>query len=469
MTGLPGTDFYELMEASLGAEAVGVLKSALNESPSVSVRFNPSKIGKVNGLTDNVLPQYLPVHWSKYGCIMNERPIFTLDPLYHAGLYYVQDSSAMFVGEICRKCFPDVTGRPVRVLDLCASPGGKTTDLAASLRQRYGDSFILVSNEVMAQRAGILAENAARWGDPNVVVTNADPSAFAGLEGFFDMIVADVPCSGEGMFRKDEGAVAQWSLENVEKCAARQKRIIADVWPSLRDGGVLVYSTCTFNKYENDLNVKWIASELGASAMTLDKYEGVIGTGCGYSLVPGFVPGEGQYCGALRKEGGRGSARLKPGKSKSKAGDVSGIHLFDAPMSIRAKGDLLVAVPEAVASEVDAVAANVRTIMSGVAVGMLKGKDLVPDADLAMSIALAEDAFPRVELDVQTALKFLSKDAGLIFDGAPSGILLICCAGLPLGFVKNIGRRCNNLLPQARRIRMEVRYSAPLWMKIEER
>ena len=146
----------------------------------------------------------------------------------------------MFVGHVFRRLLETILEKGyVRVLDLCAAPGGKTTDLAASLREAFGDRFILVSNEVMKQRAGVLADNVALWGDPNVIVTSDDPHAFAALPEFFDMVVADVPCSGEGLFRKDEEAQRQWSEDNVALCEARQRRIIADMWPCLKKGGVL--------------------------------------------------------------------------------------------------------------------------------------------------------------------------------------------------------------------------------------
>ncbi|MBP5625824.1 MAG: RsmB/NOP family class I SAM-dependent RNA methyltransferase, partial [Bacteroidales bacterium] len=161
----------------------------------------------------------------------------------------------------------DAKQRPIRVLDLCAAPGGKTTDLAASLREAYGDGFVLVANEVMKARVGVLDDNVARWGDPNVVVTSVDPAAFARLEGYFDIIVADVPCSGEGMFRKDPRAREEWSPAVVELCAARQKRILADVWPALREGGWLLYSTCTYEAAENDENLAWAAAELGGKIL----------------------------------------------------------------------------------------------------------------------------------------------------------------------------------------------------------
>ena len=241
--------FKKYLEDAIGCDNALVAFSAFDEPASVAVRYNPFKSkARMTGE---------PVLWSKYGLLLEERPVFTLDPCFHAGAYYVQDSSSMFVGDVFRKLLGEFDiphDRPLRVLDLCAAPGGKTTDLATSLREICGDNFILVANEVMKQRAGILAANVALWGDPNVVVTSDDPKAFTSFAGHFDIILADVPCSGEGMFRKDEQACEQWSTDNVALCEGRQRRIIADVWPSLSDGGLLVYSTCTFNRYENDGN-----------------------------------------------------------------------------------------------------------------------------------------------------------------------------------------------------------------------
>ena len=257
------------------------------------------------------------VPWNRYGVMLGERPRFVMDPVFHAGCYYVQDSSAMVVGHMVREHLDrfEGLGRPVRVLDLCAAPGGKTTDLAASLRERFSDGFQLVANEVMRGRASVLCDNVAVWGDPNVIVTSCDPKAFAKLEGYFDIIVTDVPCSGEGMFRKDPKAVEDWSPEAVNLCAARQKRILADVWPALRQGGLLVYSTCTFEEAENDSNVEWAASELGAEVIEYDysSLPGVIPTRTGGLLVPGFVEGEGQFVSVLGKTSPSGSTRLEPG------------------------------------------------------------------------------------------------------------------------------------------------------------
>lgn len=376
---------------------------------SVSIRLNPFK--GCDG------PAGTPVPWNPYGRMLDSRPSFTLDPLFHAGCYYVQDSSAMYVGHIFRKYLHKVSGggRHLRVLDLCAAPGGKTTDLAASLRELYGSDFTLVSNEVMKARTSILCDNVAVWGDPAVTVTSVDPAAFARMGAWFDVIVADVPCSGEGMFRKDERAREEWSPAVVDLCAARQRRILADVWPSLREGGLLIYSTCTYETSENDDNLIWAAEELGGEIIAPDnEYAdyGVELTSCGNLLRAGVVPGEGQWVGALLK-----TSAQKIGRN----------------ISIQ----------------------DLRPLRSGIVKGVQKGKDFIPDADYALSMDFVGEDYPSVELDLQTALKYLHRDALVLPDVAP-GYNVVRYKGHPLGFVKNIGSRCNNLLPKGRRILMNV-------------
>lgn len=451
--------FREMMEEAIGQERARVAFSAFDSPASCSVRLNPLKYN-----ASACLPEGEKVEWSPFGRILAGRPKFTLDPAFHSGCYYVQDSSSMFVGHLFREVLKTVAsdGRMLKVLDLCAAPGGKTTDLAASLRAAVGENFILVSNEVMKQRAGVLADNVALWGDPNVVVTNDDPKAFSGMKGWFDLIVADVPCSGEGMFRKDEEAVAQWSEDNVELCRTRQRRIIADVWDALAPGGIMIYSTCTFNRRENDGNVKWIADNLGAELIINDlDGRGVIRTECGYSLVPGFVPGEGQYCASLRKTSGldwKSSASFRQSKYKAlddKALAVKINGLFTLPVVLKLKGETVVAVPENISAEVTFAEAFLHVIAAGTAVGTIKGKDLVPDADLALSVILRDGAFPSVEVDRETALKFLHRDA-IAPPVAERGYVLLKYGSRGLGFVKNLGNRCNNLHPMSRRIRMDI-------------
>lgn len=360
------------------------------------------------------------VPWNEHGVLLNERPSFTLDPLFHAGCYYVQDSSAMFVGYLFRKILEQYytdTSRtqPLRVLDLCAAPGGKTTDLAASLRSSFSSNFQLVSNEVMKARASVLCDNVALWGDSNVVVTSVDPAAFASFKGYFDIIVADVPCSGEGMFFKDPKARQMWSPEVVNLCASRQKRILADVWPALKSGGVLVYSTCTYESVENDDNLFWVAQELGGQIIEpKNEYSeyGVELTQYGSLLRDGVVPGEGQWVGALIKT---------------------------AEQSVSRNVDL----------------SQLRPLRYGISKGELKGKDFIPNPDWALSIDFDINEYPSIELSLETALKFLHRDS-LVLKDAPIGYNVITYQAHPLGFVKNIGQRCNNLLPKGRRILMNI-------------
>ena len=456
-----GDTFRKYMEEAIGRDNALVAFSALDAPASVSVRLNPFK--------PSPAAEGEPVLWAEHGRKLPQRPVFTLDPLFHAGAYYVQDSSSMFVGHAFRKLLAKVhkpEGRPLRVLDLCAAPGGKTTDLAASLREALGDGFILVSNEVMKARAGVLAANVALWGDPNVVVTSDDPSAFLSLPGYFDIILADVPCSGEGMFRKDEEAVRQWSEDNVALCQARQRRILADVWPSLAPGGIFIYSTCTFNRYENDLNVLWAAGELGAECLfsedVLGGMPGVIRTEVGYSLVPGHVDGEGQYCSALRKTSeiefremkGRPS---KPSRNVKEQPLPKGLDaLVTRNVVFRQKGETVIAIPENISSDVSALEQVLHVIAAGCALGTVKGKNFIPDADLALSIMLSPEAYPAADVDKEKALAFLHRDA-VAFPDAPLGYLLVRYQGIPLGFVKNLGNRCNSLHPQSRRIRMDIK------------
>ncbi len=410
--------FVSSLENQLGAEDAARALKAMADEPSVSVRLNPFKRPQDGKLP--ILEGASAVPWSPYGYILAKRPVFTLHPLFHAGVYYVQDSSAMFAGWAFRSLLERFPERPLRVLDLCAAPGGKTTDLAASLREACGDAFLLVSNEVMRQRAAVLSDNVAVWGDPNVMVTSVDPAAFAAFPGFFDIIVADVPCSGEGMFRKDEKAVADWSPGTVELCAARQRRILADVWPALRGGGALLYSTCTFGEAEDDWNLAWAAEELGGDIVPPENPFGIRTTRYGHLLFPGEVPGEGQWVGALVKDGTPGEKDIRP--------------------SLEASVEAL---------------QRLRPLRYGVVEGIWKGKDFIPDPDWAMSIFFDRTSFPEAPVDKQTALHFLHRDT-IVLGDAPLGYNVITYRGVPLGFVKNLGRRCNNLHPQSRRIRMDI-------------
>ncbi len=460
--------FRKYLEEVFGSRGAAKILAALGCPPSVSVRLNPAKwkAGEY-GLTEIAGEKVSrKVPWCDNGFLLEKRPVFTLDPALHSGSYYVQDSSSMFVGFVFRQVLGKMAGSPVRVLDLCAAPGGKTTDMASGLREALGDGFLLVSNEVMKNRAGTLADNVALWGDPNVAVTSADPAAFAGLTGFFDIILTDVPCSGEGMFRKDGEAAEQWSEETVALCAARQRRILADVWPALAPGGTLIYSTCTFNRLENDGNVEWIASELGAELQNIDcPFDGPMRTDCGFSLAPGYVPGEGQYCAVLKKYGDERFGKEhherlgaeRHGRRENAGTALRGLaEMFSTGVSFRERNGLTIAVPRLTEAELAAVEGVLKPVSAGVAVGTMKGDCLVPSADLALSSILRDGAFPDAPLDKKAALEFLHRDS-IKLEDSPLGYVSVSYNGCRLGFVKNIGSRCNNLHPMSRRILMNIR------------
>ncbi|MBR3743781.1 MAG: rRNA cytosine-C5-methyltransferase [Bacteroidales bacterium] len=438
-------EFIDSTRAVFEDRADAVLEALAAGEAVTAVRANPAKIS-ASLLHDRFAAAGEFVPWCGDAFYLEERPVFSLDPLLHAGAYYVQDPSAMFVGAVAKKVISE-SEVPLKVLDLCAAPGGKSTAIAAALRP----SDLLVSNEVIGSRTSVLAENMVKWGSSNAIVTNNDPKDFAQAAATFDLILADVPCSGEGMFRKDAGAVAEWSPENVRLCAARQRRIIADVWPSLKEGGWLIYSTCTFNSSENDGNVEWICRELGAEVVPL---KGAIVTKYGLQFAPGITRGEGQYVALLRKtlpvKSGRQGKSSKSAKSIKCDWVQPGMTCYEVETSA---GKMLKAYPSNLESEIRSIESILKVIRSGVAVASIKGRDLIPQADLALSQAFNCQAFPFIELIRNQALQFLRCEALQIPD-APKGFLTVTYEHLPLGFVKNLGTRANNLFPQAWRLRM---------------
>ncbi|MDP4205919.1 MAG: RsmB/NOP family class I SAM-dependent RNA methyltransferase, partial [Bacteroidota bacterium] len=299
------SDFEKRMQQQLGNDFDSFVRSLDTPSP-VSIRINPYKTDKIPDLTR--------VPWSTTGFYLPARPSFTLDPLFHAGVYYVQEPSSMFVEQVLKQHSERETGR--RILDLCAAPGGKSTHILSLI----GATDLLVSNEVIRQRSQILAENVSKWGQPNNIVTCNDPSAFGKLKSFFDIILIDAPCSGEGLFRRDAKAMDEWSVDNTRLCAQRQQRIIADVWDSLSDNGILIYSTCTYNPGENEDNLQWISQNYDVEFLSLEIpaewgiHEIRKGECVGYSFMPHRTQGEGFFLSAIRKRGSE--LRANPFKDK---------------------------------------------------------------------------------------------------------------------------------------------------------
>lgn len=447
-------DFISTVKPLLG-EQWESFKDALEEASPVSIRLNPAKPTDGTSLD-------MPVPWSQTGFYLNERPSFTFDPLFHAGTYYVQEASSMFIEQVFEQY---VQGEDVNILDLCAAPGGKSTHIASLISR----NSLLVSNEVIRPRANILSENITKAGFPNVIVTNSDPSDMGKLANLFDIILVDAPCSGEGMFRKDPEALKEWSLANVQLCKERQQRIVADVWDSLKPGGILIYSTCTYNRSENEDNVIWIRDTLGAEVLPLkiDEEWGVAPSYDKdlpvYHFFPHRAKGEGFFIAALRKSGEMVSNNRSSGKGKRNKKDKRQ-KLKDLPQEFKNyllnpeeytffdKEDSWFAFPLVHHEVFQEIVSATRLVSAGIYVGEMKGKDFIPQHSLAMSLDLNEEAFSCYEIDRETAIKYLRKEA-MSFPDLPKGYILLTYKKVPLGFVKNIGNRANNLYPNEWRIR----------------
>lgn len=522
MPNLP-SEFIERTRQLMGEAECNALCRALQADEPVSIRTNTGKNAPAP-------PQAHPVPWTDNGFYLNRRPAFTFDPLFHAGFYYVQEAASMFIAQAVRR----YVNRPVVMLDLCAAPGGKSTLVRNCLPQ----GSLLVANEVMRARSQVLAENLIKWGNPEVIVTNNDPADFSRLEERFDVILTDVPCSGEGMFRKDDRAISEWSSEGVELCWKRQRRIVADIWPCLKQGGILIYSTCTFNREENEDNVAWIASTLGAEVLPVDTETewGITGNLTGedfpvYRFLPHHTSGEGLFVAVLRKKpdseagnsgftgentrreeadgchAGNGgewfadgispsgdSEEEKPasvysrrtiaetiytdaerrgrkaegfrkggkGKAMQKGSKVSGVSFpketeawiqHAGNFSFRMEDTLAIAIPADYAGFYDELKESLRILHAGITLAELKGKDWMPSHTLAMSTVLCKDAFPQTDLTLAQALSYLRREAIILDSSVPKGYVLVTYRHVPLGFVKNLGNRANNLYPQEWRIR----------------
>ena len=425
------------------------LTEALGKPSPVSVRINPHKWAQpVSG--------YKKVLWEPQGYYLPVKPLFTPDPLFHAGVYYPQEASSMFTGEVFRQVTSGM--EDVRVLDLCGAPGGKSTHLSALI----ADRGFLVANEVIRSRAAVLAENITKWGIGNTIVTQNDPAAFASLPSFFDVIVADAPCSGEGMFRNPV-AVHEWSLQNAKLCSERQRRIVMEVWPSLKPGGILIYSTCTFNPAENEDNISWFRDSTASESIGIDiggstGIEPVRHTGTeGYAFHPGKVEGDGFFIAILRKTEGKSDSHLRirtvSQKPSAKTSDMAGQMLTIVSDRLITSGNriLALATDRNVFSYVDE---RLNVIKAGTMIGETKNDSFIPAHDLAMSVKQKEGAWPVYDANYDEAVAFIRLGQFRI-EEMPRGRVLIRYRGIPLGFVNNLGNRINNGYPQAWRMRME--------------
>ncbi len=445
--------FRERILREAGADGAALLEALAATGPVTGVRLNPRKPAD----TAELLRGAGAVPWCEGAFTLPGRPEFTLDPLFHAGAYYVQDPSSAVHYTIVKRLTED--GRPVRVLDLCAAPGGKATAALSALPE----GSLLVANEVMPQRAAALAENTAKWGHPAVAVTSAQAGRFALLGPLFDLIILDAPCSGEGMMRKEPVAVSQWSERLVEGCAALQREIAADAIRALRPGGVLLYSTCTFSRQENEEMVRHFVEEYGMESigLGLERYgvpRGWSDEYC-YRFMPHLTRGEGLFVAALRLPGDAPSAPLpklgKRGKTPASGGLPQWLAGQERYTPIEAGGGISMLAPGLAAAVERLRGAAIRILRAGVPLGTPKGRDFVPAPELALSTALRPDAFPDMPLCREEALSYLRRDAVTLPPAAPRGFVTASYGGLRLGFLKNIGNRANNLFPDRWKIKFK--------------
>jgi NOL1/NOP2/fmu family ribosome biogenesis protein len=364
----------------------------------------------------------------------------------------------MFMEQFIRKS----QKKTLKVLDLCAAPGGKSTHLSSLI----SDDSLLVSNEVIRSRATILSENLKKWGNPNVISTCNDPRDFARLPGFFDLIVIDAPCSGEGLFRRDPSAIEEWSEANAGHCAQRQKRILADVWPALAEGGMLIYSTCTFNPAENEENIAWLSEFAPVEPVVLEIPEewGIVTTSANgipcYRFYPYLVKGEGFFTAAVIKKGAAEpslSQKIKttlPLAGKAERSLLGGM-IENPALSLLKFEESFLAFPSIWLSALDQVKSSLRIVHAGIKVGEIKQDSLIPAHELAVSTIISKSHFPSVDLTLEQAVSFL-KRADFQIDFNEKGWNLMTYHNHPLGWAKNIGNRFNNGYPKEWRIRMST-------------
>jgi 16S rRNA C967 or C1407 C5-methylase (RsmB/RsmF family)/NOL1/NOP2/fmu family ribosome biogenesis protein len=446
--------FQDQMRDILGPEYPAFVQ-AMTEPPPVSIRLNKRR-------NTDQWEEAEQVPWHPMGRYLQERPVFTLDPLLHAGAYYVQEASSMFVAEAVRQVLD--LSRPLRVLDLCAAPGGKSTLLADLL----SEESLLVANEVIQSRYPILRENLIKWGFPNILTTRLDPSAFSPLKGYFDLVLVDAPCSGEGLFRKDPAAVKEWSSERVEFCASRQERILKAAHPLVSPGGWLMYTTCTYNDKENQQNGQ-ILQHAGFKSKKLripsdwnicfSQHEDL----CGYSFLPHRLKGEGFFLSVFQKEGEPVSKIKWRGKNqhykpvgKKRAAEFSAWledpdrwYLFQNPR------DEISLINRVVGEEALAIAQLLGHGQPGFRAGMLKKKQFIPHHELAMSPAVSS-SIPYLSLAKKEALHYLKKEE-IPINTNSTGWNLVKHRGFALGWIKLLPKRANNYYPKEWRIRMKLK------------
>lgn len=438
------------------ANVKGFDKAAFEEIHSsgdqiTSIRLNPFK-------PSNVLTNFIDteVPWCSDGFYLKERPSFTMDPLFHAGAYYVQEASSMFLHHAIQELIPG-SKEGLKVLDLCAAPGGKSTLLASIFSEG-----LVVSNEVIKSRAAILVENTTKWGLPNIVVTNNDPDHFKDFVGYFDIIVVDAPCSGSGLFRKDPAAIGEWSEQNVVHCSQRQERILATILPCLKQDGILLYSTCSYSEAEDESIADWLVSHMNMESCPIKTTPSwnIVTTqspqkqAWGYRFYPYLLNGEGFYFAAFKQQKSVYTGRLKEAVltklTKSEIANLATYVTNDLNAAYFKQNNAIRRVSDAFLSNIQELAGRLYIKKAGIEIGEFKGNALVPSHEWAVSV-LPKNGFNILPINKEQALLFL-KRGNFMPDNATIGWNWVQFEAVVLGLVKVLPNRINNYYPAEWRI-----------------
>lgn len=415
-----------------------------------SIRLHPLK----GSIDNDMFSMAARVPWTQCGYYLEKRPSFTFEPLFHAGCYYVQEASGMFLEQAFRQLL-NTTG-PLKVLDLCAAPGGKSTHIQSLI----SDESVLVSNEVIRNRTLVLIDNIVKWGTSNVIVTNNDPSAFRRLEGYFDVVVVDAPCSGSGLFRRDGYAIEEWSLNNVQLCCQRQQRILADVLPSLQQGGLLIYSTCSYSIEEDEDIADWLVDEMQMENLELNLdagwniVKGFSANGAvGYRFFPDKIRGEGFYLACFRKTNSGSPQKIKPARPERPGQEEKKIiaeWVNAGQTEIIRDRERYFALSRPAMDVYMELSPILHLQYKGVALGQIMKNRLVPEHALALSSLYSEN-IPINELSYDDAIKYLQRQE-VNFNISGKGWQFVQYKGHNLGWINVLSNRVNNYYPKELRI-----------------
>ncbi len=434
-------EFTERMIQQLGQNVFSDFENSLNLPTPISIRINPNKFERKLNLEK--------VEWCSNGYYLPERPLFVADPLWHGGAYYVQEAGSMALEQALLKIKAENNGQ-LSLLDLCAAPGGKSTHIASLLSK--GD--VLVSNEVIRTRVAVLNENLTKWGYPDTIITNSDSKDFAKCGELFDVIIVDAPCSGEGLFRKDEKAIEEWSIANMEICTLRQKRILEDVTQCLKPGGFLIYSTCTYNPAENELQINALQQKGFLPVhFTFNGNENYM-----HQCYPHHVKGEGFFIALLQKEEGETEESVKKKNFFLKeVKDASQYKDFvTRETSFYEFKNNIVALSERSRELFEDLHPTVNCYSIGTKVCEKNDKLLIPSEYLPFSTIFNANAFETKLLEYQEVLAYLGKQA-LPLSSQNKGYVVLQYENLIMGLGKFAGNRINNLFPNEWRLRRRVK------------